>query len=78
MTRQNSPKQLITGIVLSGGYSTRFQKENEPWVDKALMSFNGEVLLQRTIRTLSNICDRIVIMVKFDDRKSIYQKFYFK
>jgi molybdopterin-guanine dinucleotide biosynthesis protein A/HD superfamily phosphodiesterase len=75
MTHKNSPKQPITGIVLSGGYSTRFQKENEPWVDKALMSFDGEVLLQRTIKMLSNICDRIVIMVKFDDRKLIYQKY---
>jgi len=75
MVRQNSSKQLITGIILSGGYSIRFQKENEPWIDKALMSFNGEVILKRTIRMLSNLCDKIIIMVKFEDSKSIYQAF---
>lgn len=75
MIRQNSPKQSITGIILSGGYSTRFQKENEPWIDKALMSFDGEVILQRTTRMLSNLCDKIIVMVKFEDRKSIYQAY---
>ena len=75
MIRQNSPKQSITGIILSGGYSIRFQKENEPWIDKALMSFDGEVILKRTTRILSNLCDKIIIMVKFEDSKSIYQAF---
>lgn len=74
MIHQNSSKQSITGIILSGGYSIRFQKENEPWIDKALMSFNGEIILKRTIRMLSNLCDKIIIMVKFEDSKSIYQK----
>ncbi|MBK5113299.1 MAG: NTP transferase domain-containing protein [Candidatus Heimdallarchaeota archaeon] len=75
MIHQKSPKQSITGIVLSGGYSIRFQKENEPWRDKALMLFNGEVILQKTIRTLSNFCDKIIVMVKFEDRKSIYHSY---
>lgn len=75
MIHQNSRKQSITGIILSGGYSIRFQKENEPWIDKALMSFNGEVILKKTIRMLSNLCDKIIIMVKFEDSKSIYQAF---
>ncbi|NHJ33395.1 MAG: HD domain-containing protein [Asgard group archaeon] len=72
MNHQNPPKQSITGIILSGGYSTRFQEENKPWIDKALMTFNGEVILQRTTRMLSNLCDKIIIMVKFEERKSIY------
>ncbi|MHA1171809.1 MAG: molybdenum cofactor guanylyltransferase, partial [Candidatus Heimdallarchaeota archaeon] len=71
MIHQNLPKQSITGVILSGGYSIRFQKENEPWIDKALMSFNGEIILKRTIRMLSNLCDKIIIMVKFEDSKSI-------
>lgn len=75
MIHQNSTKQSITGIILSGGYSIRFQKENEPWIDKALMSFDGEVILKRTTRMLSNLCDKIIIMVKFEDSKSIYQAF---
>ena len=64
MIHQNSPKKKVTGIILSGGYSTRFQKENEPWQDKALISFNGEILLQKTIAMLSEICDKIVVMVR--------------
>ena len=75
MNYQNPPKQSITGIILSGGYSTRFQVENEPWLDKALMTFDGEVILQRTTRMLSNLCDKIIIMVKFEERKSIYQEY---
>ncbi len=75
MIHQNSIKQSITGIILSGGYSIRFQKENEPWIDKALMSFDGEIILKRTTRMLSNLCDKIIIMVKFEDSKSIYQAF---
>jgi len=75
MIHQNSTKQSITGIILSGGYSIRFQKENEPWLDKALMSVNGEVFLKKTIRILSNLCNKIIIMVKFEDSKSIYQTF---
>ncbi len=75
MIHQNSIKQSITGIILSGGYSIRFQKENEPWIDKALMLCDGEVILKRTTRMLSNLCDKIIIMVKFEDSKSIYQAF---
>lgn len=75
MIHQNSQKQSVTGIILSGGYSIRFQKENEPWLDKALMSVNGEVILKKTIRILSNLCNKIIIMVKFEDSKSIYQTF---
>jgi len=75
MIHQNLPKQSITGVILSGGYSIRFQKENEPWIDKALMSFDGEIILKRTIKMLSNLCEKILVMVKFEDSKSIYQGF---
>ena len=49
-------KQLnITGIVLSGGKSSRMGQ------DKSLMEFNGKPLIQYAIDTLKTICHQVVI-----------------
>ncbi len=54
----------ISGIIIAGGTSTRFQKENEPWQDKALLTISENMnLLQRTVTVLSEICDEIIVVV---------------
>lgn len=71
MTSTN--KSSIGGIILAGGESTRFQDEKEPWQDKALFVLNGQTMLEKMIKTHSEICDEIIIVVNNSDRKQTYQ-----
>ncbi|HUT82217.1 MAG TPA: NTP transferase domain-containing protein [Candidatus Bathyarchaeia archaeon] len=76
MSDQNLSPLNLTGIILSGGISSRFQIESEAWQDKALIKFDGnQTILERTILTLSEICSEILIIVNNQDRKLNYQKF---
>ena len=54
MSKKRTPSVAVSGIILSGGSSNRFQIKNQPWQDKALLIINGgETLLVRTIRLLA-------------------------
>lgn len=46
----------ITGIVLAGGRSSRMGR------DKASIVFDGETLLQRTVRALAVVADEIIVV----------------
>ena len=48
-------KEEITGIILSGGKSSRLG------VEKGLADFNGKPLIQYAIDTLQAVCDKIII-----------------
>ncbi|MHA1126644.1 MAG: NTP transferase domain-containing protein [Candidatus Heimdallarchaeota archaeon] len=73
---KNSPSvEAVSGIILSGGSSNRFQIKDQPWQDKALLTINGkESLLLRTIQLLANSCSEIIIVANNLDRKQAYQQ----
>lgn len=48
-------KEEVTGIILSGGKSSRLGEE------KGLALFNGQALIQYSIDTLKPVCDKIII-----------------
>ncbi len=54
-------KKLITGIVLSGGRSSRMGQ------DKSLMILNGKPLIQYAIDTIKPLCDKVVISSNFNN-----------
>lgn len=64
----------ISGIIIAGGTSSRFQKENEPWQDKALQNVSSDAmnLLQRTVTVFSEICDEIIVVVNNSIQASLY------
>ncbi len=63
----------ISGIIIAGGTSSRFQKKNEPWQDKALFTISGNLnLLQRTVMVFSDICDEIIVVVNNSIQISLY------
>ncbi len=75
MIHQKPSPNAVTGLILSGGYSNRFQVKNEPWQDKALVNDNtGKPFLLKTINTLKEICDEIIIMVNDSSRFHLYTK----
>lgn len=47
---------MIEGIVLAGGYSSRFSG------NKLVQVYHGEPLIVQTIKTMLNVCDRIVVV----------------
>ncbi|MBN1329879.1 MAG: NTP transferase domain-containing protein [Candidatus Heimdallarchaeota archaeon] len=76
MSTTNPSPLNLTGVILSGGISSRFQKECEAWQDKALIMFDkDQSLLEKTILSLSKICSELLIIVNNSDRKLAYQKF---
>jgi molybdopterin-guanine dinucleotide biosynthesis protein A/HD superfamily phosphodiesterase len=63
MTERNILPEPISGIILSGGYSNRFQQSGTLWQDKALQPFyNNETLLEHTIKVLTSFCSEILVM----------------
>ncbi len=63
----------VSGIIIAGGTSSRYQKENEPWQDKALQTVSENMnLLQRTVKIFSEICDEIIIVVNNSIQSSLY------
>ncbi|MHA1221317.1 MAG: NTP transferase domain-containing protein, partial [Candidatus Heimdallarchaeota archaeon] len=68
---KSSPK--VSGIILSGGTSSRFQLKNEPWQDKALITQEGITLLEKTILSLMEFCNEIIVVVNSQDRLLTYQ-----
>src|SRR5581483_8996521 len=46
----------VVGAVMAGGRSTRFGR------DKALLELDGETLLSRTVRTLSQATDEVLVV----------------
>ncbi|HUU77376.1 MAG TPA: NTP transferase domain-containing protein [candidate division Zixibacteria bacterium] len=75
MPQNKSKKYNVSGIILSGGSSSRFQLDNEPWQDKALVRLeHNEYLLQKILSTLSSFCNEIIIVVKNKDAEYQYKK----
>jgi molybdopterin-guanine dinucleotide biosynthesis protein A len=55
-----------TGVVLAGGYSTRFGEE-----DKALAAVDGEPMVARVARHLSGAVDTVVVSCRADQRDGL-------
>ena len=67
--------EKVTGIILSGGFSSRFQLTDEPWMDKALAKTKQEeILLLKIIETFSSFCNEILIVTKDRDYQFRYEK----
>ena len=74
MLKNRTSSYAVSGIILSGGSSNRFQIKNQPWQDKALLTINGEEsLLIKTVRLLAASCSEIILVVNNADRKQAYQ-----
>jgi len=73
MSYQKQFSHSVSGIILAGGSSLRFQQENKPWQDKALMKLDEETLLERTIKVASDFCDEIFIITNNTDKIYNYQ-----
>ena len=57
----------VRGYVLAGGESSRMQRSDLPR-DKALLLLDGETLLRRALRTLSEVCASTSILCGTADR----------
>jgi len=74
MTHQIPTPYPLTGIVLAGGKSSRFQEHGHPWQDKALFKIAPNTsLLAHAIRTLAPFCEEIIIVVNTQERKTSYR-----
>ncbi|NHJ38519.1 MAG: HD domain-containing protein [Asgard group archaeon] len=73
MINSNITKKAITGIILSGGFSNRFQQLGKSWQDKALLQISkDESLLERIITNISEICSEIIIITNNQNQKLLY------
>jgi len=73
MSNNAMPSEAVSGIVLSGGSSNRFQIKDQPWQDKALITINEEgSLLLRTLQLLANSCSEIIVVANDADRQQAY------
>jgi molybdopterin-guanine dinucleotide biosynthesis protein A len=52
----------VSGYVLAGGESSRMQPEDGARVDKALLPFGGETLLERALRKVEAVCGNAAIL----------------
>lgn len=59
--RRSSPSERVAGIILAGGASRRMG------ANKALLSLNGESLIERTVRCLEQVCGRILLSANDPD-----------
>ena len=65
----------ISGLIIAGGMSSRYQKDNEPWKEKALEKVSEtETLLERTILLLANSCEEILLVVRNSYQKNQYSQ----
>jgi len=55
-----SPRGSMAGVILSAGASRRMG------TPKALLRYQGETFLDRLIRVLSTVCDRVVVVLGHD------------
>jgi molybdopterin-guanine dinucleotide biosynthesis protein A len=53
-----------TGVVLAGGYSTRFGDR-----DKALAAIDGDPMLVRVVRRLASVVDEVVVSCRADQHE---------
>ncbi len=56
--------QVFEGAILAGGKSSRMGR------DKALFELDGEYLIQRTVRVISSVCDKVRIIADRGERFS--------
>jgi molybdopterin-guanine dinucleotide biosynthesis protein A len=56
------PTPSIAGLVLSGGYSKRMQR------DKATLLVDRETQLERAVRLLRTVCDEVYVSVRADQQ----------
>ena len=52
----------ISGYVLAGGESSRMQRDGAARVDKALLRFGGETLLERALGVVRDVCGNASIL----------------
>jgi molybdopterin-guanine dinucleotide biosynthesis protein A len=59
-------------LVLAGGKASRFQNQNQPWMDKALAHVNGKPLLVNVVLNLQQATDEVVVSVNDQQRQNVY------
>ncbi len=59
-------------VILAGGLSRRYQKQNTEWQDKILFSFNDEPFLVNLVRRSNLLYDEVVLSVNSAIRKEEY------
>ncbi|NHK31401.1 MAG: HD domain-containing protein [Asgard group archaeon] len=75
MVHNKSTKKPVTGIVLSGGFSNRFQQLEQSWQDKALLSITkDETLLERIIKNIVEICTEVIVITNNQYQQLLYKK----
>jgi molybdopterin-guanine dinucleotide biosynthesis protein A len=75
MVQNNLAKKPVTGIVLSGGFSNRFQQLGQSWQDKALLSITkDETLLEHTIKNIVEICTEVIVITNNHYQQLLYKK----
>ncbi|MDG5760540.1 molybdenum cofactor guanylyltransferase [Natronococcus sp. A-GB1] len=61
-----SSQRSLSGVVLAGGYSTRFGED-----DKAVAELAGTPMIRRVADQLATVCDELVINCREDQREAI-------
>ncbi|AGB39491.1 molybdenum cofactor guanylyltransferase [Natronococcus occultus] len=61
-----SSQRSLSGVVLAGGYSTRFGED-----DKAVAELAGTPMIRRVADRLATVCDELVINCREDQREAI-------
>lgn len=59
-------RSTLAGVILAGGYATRFEGG-----DKAIADLAGEPMIRRVAKRLSPVVDQLVVNCRADQRESI-------
>lgn len=66
MDSSSAAGQSLTGVVLAGGYSTRFGED-----DKAVAPLGGTPMIRRVVESILEVTDRVVINCREDQHEVI-------
>jgi molybdenum cofactor guanylyltransferase len=59
-------------LILAGGRARRFQAQNQPWQDKALVELYGKPLLVHAVQNVKDVVNQTVVCVNDQERKAKY------